>query len=77
MARRCGRAFRGQRLVAKVPNGHWKTTTFVGALRTTGITAPLVVDGPMNGDVFLAYVKQQLAPTLQPGDIVAVFEFFP
>lgn len=70
MARRYGRAFRGQRLVAKVPHGHWKTTTFVGALRATGITAPLVVDGPMNGDVFLAYVQQQLAPTLRPGDTV-------
>ena len=70
MARCYGRTFRGRRLVAKVPHGHWKTTTFVGALRSTGITAPLVVDGPMNGDVFLAYVQQQLAPTLQPGDIV-------
>ena len=70
MARRYGRTFRGQRLVAKVPHGHWKTTTFVGALRATGITAPLVVDGPMNGDVFLAYVQQQLAPTLHAGDTV-------
>jgi transposase len=70
MARRYGRAFRGQRLVAKVPHGHWKTTTFVGALRSTGITAPLVVDGAMNGDVFLAYVQQQLVPTLQRGDTV-------
>ena len=70
MDRRYGRTFRGQRLVAKVPHGHWKTTTFVGALRATGITAPLVVDGPMNGDVFLAYVEQQLAPTLRPGDTV-------
>lgn len=70
MARRCGRTFRGHRLVAKVPHGHWKTTTFVGALRATGITAPLVVDGPMNGDVFLAYVEQHLVPTLQRGDIV-------
>lgn len=70
MDRRYGRMFRGQRLVAKVPHGHWKTTTFVGALRATGITAPLVVDGPMNGDVFLAYVEQQLAPTLRPGDTV-------
>ena len=70
MARRYGRAFYGHRLVSKVPHGHWKTTTFVGALRCTGITAPLVVDGPMNGDVFLAYVQQQLAPTLRPGDTV-------
>ena len=70
MTRTCGRAFRGQRVVAKVPHGHWKTTTFVGALRSTGMSAPLVVDGPMNGDVFLAYVRQHLAPTLQPGDTV-------
>lgn len=70
MTRTCGRAFRGQRVVAKVPHGHWKTTTFVGALRATGITAPLVVDGPMNGDVFLAYVEQHLTPTLRPGDTV-------
>jgi len=70
MARRYGRAFYGHRLVSKVPHGHWKTTTFVGALRCTGITAPLVVDGPMNGDIFLAYVQQHLAPTLRPGDTV-------
>ena len=70
MARRYGRTFRGQRLVAKVPHGHWKTTTFVGALRATGITAPLVIDGPMNGDIFLAYVQQQLGPTLRSGDTV-------
>ncbi len=70
MTRRYGRAFRGQRLVAKVPHGHWKTTTFVGALRATGMTAPLVVDGPMNGDVFLAYVQQHLVPTLRVGDTV-------
>lgn len=70
MARTCGRAFRGQRVVAKIPHGHWKTTTFVGALRATGMTAPLIVDGPMNGEVFLAYVRQHLVPTLQPGDTV-------
>ncbi len=56
--------------MAKVPHGHWKTTTFVGALRVTGITAPLVVDGPMNGEVFLAYVQQELVKTLRPGDTV-------
>ena len=70
MARRYGRAFYGHRLVSKVPHGHWKTTTFVGALRCTGMTAPLVVDGPINGDVFLAYVQQQLVPTLRSGDTV-------
>ena len=65
-----GRSFRGERVVSKVPHGHWKTTTFVGALRSTGITAPLVVDGPMNGEMFLAYVPQQLVPTLRKGDTV-------
>lgn len=53
-----------------MPHGHWKTTTFVGALRLTGMTAPMVLDGPMNGAWFLAYVQQVLAPTLRPGDIV-------
>jgi transposase len=70
MTRRYGRAFRGERLVAKVPHGHWKTTTFVGGLRVTGMTAPLVVDGPMNSAVFLAYVEQELVKTLRPGDTV-------
>jgi transposase len=72
MTRRYGRVARGQRLVAKVPHGHWKTTTFVGGLRITGFTAPLVIDGPMNGKTFLAYVQQQLAPTLEPGDVVVM-----
>lgn len=53
-----------------MPHGHWKTTTFVGALRLTGMTAPMVLDGPMNGAWFLAYVQQVLAPTLKPGDVV-------
>jgi transposase len=70
MTRRYGRAPRGQRLVAAVPHGHWKTSTFVAALRTSGLTAPLVVDGAMNGEVFRAYVEQTLVPTLVPGDIV-------
>jgi transposase len=70
MARLRGRAPRGQRLVGKVPYGHWKTTTFVAALRSTALTAPCVIDGPMNGNAFLAYVEQILAPTLKPGDIV-------
>ena len=72
LTRRCGRSRRGQRLVAKVPHGHWKTTTFVAALRHDGLTAPTVVDGAMNGPVFLAYVHQQLVPTLRPGDIVVM-----
>jgi transposase len=72
MARRYGRAPRGERLVAKVPWGHWKTTTFVAALRWDRITAPAVFDGPMDGDCFLAYVQQVLAPTLEQGDIVVM-----
>lgn len=70
MARPRGRCLRGERLVAAVPHGHWKTSTFVAGLRTTGLTAPLVLDGAMNGEAFRAYVEQILAPTLQPGDIV-------
>ena len=70
MARRYGRALRGQWLVMSVPRGHWKTTTFVAALRHDRIDAPCVIDRPMNGERFLAYVEQFLAPTLSPGDIV-------
>ena len=70
LARLYGRAFRGQRVVDRVPHGHWKTTTFVGTLRVNGFTAPTVVDGPMNGQVFLSYVQQQLTPTLREDDIV-------
>jgi transposase len=70
MTRRYGRALRGERLVAAVPHGHWKTTTFIGALRSRGLSAPAVIDGAVNGEVFLAYVRQILAPTLSPGDIV-------
>lgn len=70
MTRRRGRALRGERVCAKVPHGHWKTTTFLAALRTSGLSAPLVVDGAINGAVFRAYVEQQLAPTLSVGEIV-------
>jgi transposase len=70
MTRRYGRALRGERLIASVPHGHWKTTTFLAALRTSGLSAPLVVDGAINGPVFLAYVQQHLAPTLSAGEIV-------
>jgi transposase len=70
MVRSYGRAPRGQRLVATVPHGHWKTTTFLAALRHDVITAPCVIDGPINGTIFLAYVEQFLVPTLLPGDIV-------
>ena len=64
MARRYGRAPRGERCRAPVPHGHWKTTTFVGALRLEGMTAPMVLDGAMHGAAFLAYVEQVLVPTL-------------
>lgn len=70
MARVRGRAPRGERLIGKVPHGHWKTTTFVAGLRVGALTAPCVIDGPMNGETYLAYVEQVLAPTLKPGDIV-------
>ena len=65
-----GRAPRGERLIDKVPHGHWKTTTFVAALRCDEVTAPTVIDGAMDGPMFLAYVRQQLVPTLRPGDVV-------
>ena len=72
MTRLFGRIARGQRLRALIPYGHWKTMTFVGALRCEGITAPLALDGPMNAASFLAYVEQVLVPTLRPGDIVVM-----
>lgn len=72
LVRLYGRAPCGKRLVASVPYGHWKTTTFVAALRHDQLTAPLVVDGPMNGRLFVAYVRQVLVPTLRPGDIVVM-----
>ena len=70
MARLRGRAKRGERCRAAIPHGHWKTTTFTGALRLSGMTAPMVLDGPMTGTAFVAYVEQVLVPTLSPGDIV-------
>lgn len=70
MVRRRGRCPRGERLVASVPHGHWKTITFVAGLRHDGIVAPFVIDGAMNGPIFLAYIEQCLAPTLGRRDIV-------
>jgi len=67
-----GWAPKGERLVCTVPHGHWHTTTFLCGLRTTGLVAPLVLDGAMNGPAFLAYTEQFLAPTLRPGDIVVL-----
>lgn len=61
---------KGQRLLGRVPHGHWKTLTFVGALRCDQLTAPCVFNGPINGECFLAYVEQNLLPCLKSGDIV-------
>ena len=72
MARTRGRAPRGERLHSPVPHGHWKTTTFVAALRLSGIAAPFVLDGPINRDAFQAYVEQVLVLELAPGDIVVM-----
>jgi transposase len=72
MTRTYGRAARGQRLVAKVPHGRWRTLTFLAALRCDRIDAPCVIDGPINGESFLAYIEQVLVPTLGPGDIVII-----
>ena len=72
MTRLYGRAPRGERLVAAVPHGHWRTTTFIAGLRQSGVIAPLVLDGPMTGAAFRAYVEQALAPALQPGDVVVM-----
>jgi transposase len=63
---------RGQRLPARTPHGHWKTLTFIGALRIDRVDAPLVIDGPINGELFTLYVEQVLAPTLARGDIVVL-----
>jgi transposase len=72
MARRYGRSPSGTRLLAAVPHAHWRTTTLVAGLRQTGIVAPLVLDGPMTGAAFRAYVEQFLAPALAPGDVVVL-----
>lgn len=67
-----GRSLGGERCRSAVPHGHWKTTTFTGALRLSGMTAPMVLDGAMNGIIFRAYVEQVLVPTLTPGDIIVM-----
>ena len=72
MVRRYGWSPRGERLVDAAPHGHWRTTTFVAGLRSSGIVAPLVLDGPMTGEAFRAYVEQFLAPALSPDDIVVM-----
>jgi transposase len=70
MARRYGRAPKGERLRAAVPHGHWKTTTFVAGLRSDGIVAPFVLDGPINRAAFETYLARVLVPELRPGDVV-------
>ena len=72
MVRRYGRSMQGERLVGTAPHGHWKTTTFVAGLRQSGVIAPLVLDGPMTGAAFRAYIEQMLAPSLEPGDVVVL-----
>ena len=72
LVRQDGRCLRGRRLVAYAPHSHWKTTTFVKALRAEGLTAPMVLDGAMNGKAFLAYVQQVLVPTLRSGNLVVM-----
>jgi transposase len=72
MTRSHGYAPKGERLVDAVPHGHWNTTTVVGALRSDGMIAPMVVDGSLNGELFLAYVRQVLVPELRPGDVVVM-----
>lgn len=75
MARLKGRGPRGERLIGRVPHGYWKTITFVAALRHDRMVAPFVVDGAMNGEMFLAYVQQCLVPTLRRNDIVVMDNF--
>ena len=70
MARLRGRAPRGERLRMSVPHGHWRTTTFVAGLRLDGIEAPMLIDGPIDGEIFLAHVHRVLVPVLRPGDVV-------
>jgi hypothetical protein len=67
-----GRAPQGERLVERVPHGHWLSTTFVAGLRLTGWVAPLTIDGALNGELFRRYVEQHLAPALHPGDLVVM-----
>ena len=70
MTRLHGRAPLGKRLRSPIPHGRWRTTTFVAGIRLSGIDAPMVIDGPINGEIFLAYVRRVLVPTLHPGDTV-------
>lgn len=69
MVRLYGRSRRGTRLIETSPHGHWKTSTFIAGLRQDGMVAPALFDGPINAELFLAYVEQILVPTLQPDDV--------
>jgi transposase len=72
MARLRGWAKKGERCRSAIPHGHWKTITFVGGLTLSGVIAPMLLDGPMDGECFLAWIEQMLAPLLKPGDIVVM-----
>jgi len=72
MSRRDGRCAKKRRLIGKAPWGQWKMTTFIAALRSKGLTAAMVLDGPLNGESFRAWVQQFLLPTLRPGDVVVM-----
>ena len=72
MTRTHGRSLRGTRVVERVPSARWETTTFVGALRSEGFVAPLTIAGPINGELFLAWIEQHLVPTLKTGDVVVM-----
>ena len=72
MTRTYGRSEIGTRLLQKTPHGRWETTTFIGALRSTGFVAPLTIDGPINGPLFLAWIEQHLTPVLNEGDVVVM-----
>ena len=67
-----GWAPKGARLIGRAPHGHWRTMTFIAALRHDRIDAPFVLDGPINGETFRAYVEHVLVPTLNPGDVVVL-----
>ena len=77
MVRHYGWGPRGERLVDVAPHGHWRTTTFVAGLRSTGLVAPMVLDGPMTSEAFHAYVEQVLVPALSPGDVVVLDNLAP
>jgi transposase len=72
MTRLRGRSKRGKRLIDKAPHGHWKTSTFIAALRHDRLTAPFTIDGAVNGEIFLTYIRRVLVPTLRKGDVVAM-----